>query len=130
MGSSRTHPHSGDLCLPVRSATGTGPGRRSTSLDHSIPGGGGDGCGAGGGAAGGGAGGGAAGGGGGGGGAGGSVGGALSEPMQEARSKNMNSSTRSWAVIAVLLHSPGKVKVLASLTLVTWKSLNTARPHC
>src|SRR5947199_336355 len=112
MGSSRTHPHSGDLCLPVRSATGTGPGRRSTSLDHSIPGGGGGGGGAGGGAA------------------GGSVGGALSEPMQEARSKNMNSSTRSWAVIAVLLHSPGKVKVLASLTLVTWKSLNTARPHC
>jgi hypothetical protein len=54
----------------------------------------------------------------------------VSEPMHDARSKNMNSSTRSCAVIGVFVHSLGKSKLVALLTSATWNSLNTVRPHC
>jgi hypothetical protein len=52
--------------------------------------------------------------------------------MQEARSNSMNSSTFSCGVSGSSSHSSGKtgrVPVRGSSALVTWKSLNSTRPH-
>ena len=79
-----------------------------------VTGGGGDGLG------------GAGGGGGGGAAGGGMAGGGVPTPMHDARSSIMNSSTFSCAVIGPVQYS-GVVPLAGWLT---WKPLNTTRPHC
>ena len=46
------------------------------------------------------------------------------------RSKIMNSSSFSCAVIGFESHSAGKWTFGLVLVLFTWKSLNSTRPHC
>src|SRR5947209_5572712 len=49
---------------------------------------------------------------------------------QEPRSKIMNSSIFSWAVIVPPGHSLGKIEPVSAATFSTWKSSKSTRPHC
>src|SRR4051812_49175611 len=60
----------------------------------------------------------------------GGLGGAVSGCTHDARSKSMNSSTFSCGVRGLSLHSAGKTTFWVVAASLTWKSLNSTRPHC
>src|SRR5271163_4741103 len=56
--------------------------------------------------------------------------GGLSGTTHELRSKIMNSSSFSCALMAPAAHSAGKIIPFESPTFSTWKSSKSTRPHC